>query len=87
MWDKPIVFKERPIEPKTVVAVQWTGRNHSEVQNFVGVPVTFRYPEEVCSIRYGFTTQRLNVGDYIMRVNGEFSFWSREDFDLKYEAV
>jgi hypothetical protein len=78
--------------PVTIEAVQWTGENTAEIEEFVGDATPGEADHfvdgRVIPIRTLEGTHRTQVGDYVIRgVQGEFYPCKPNIFDATYEAV
>lgn len=72
-------------KPVVIEAVQWTGCNLKELQNFVGSASTY---DEQLTIHTLEGDHVANVGDYIIKgVQGEFYPCKPDIFAKTYEAV
>ena len=79
-------YRKKPVE---IDAVQWTGRNYDEIQNFIGDKVITGFVSErglLIQTLEGQMTAR--TGDYIIKgVKGEFYPCKPDIFEETYEAV
>lgn len=83
------LYRKKPIE---VYAIQWTGENKDEVQEFCGDKARFgRYisSDHLCLVIDTLEgMHNAAVGDYIIRgVNGEFYPCKPDIFKKTYEEV
>ena len=75
-------------KPVTVEALQWTGDNIKEVDQFVGCSVSVRAWDRVLYLYIDEKTYPLNKMDYIIKEpNGRVYPCSWETFQEAYEAV
>ena len=88
-------YRKKPVE---VEAVQWTGTNKEEIDNFVGDSAMWLHDlvyrphdyEEgyILNIQTLEGTMRAKVGDYIIKgVNGEFYPCKPDIFEKTYEKI
>ena len=82
-------YRKKPI---VIEAIQWTGRNYNDMENFI--TVKFGYQEKgdgtgaevIIPTLEGAMTA--NIGDYIIKgVNGEFYPCKPDIFEKTYETV
>ena len=75
-------------KPVVVEAMQWTGDNEFELDQFVDVVVAFNYPEMEMIIPTLEGDHTASVGDWIIKgVAGEFYPCKPDIFEMTYEAV
>jgi hypothetical protein len=71
-------------QPIVIEAIRYDGANEKEISNFVG--------KVICGVTGGITialaeTTEINVGDYIIKHNGEFYPCKPEIFATSYEEI
>ena len=73
-------------KPVIIEAIQWTGKNLSEIDNFMGGLVENKGTTLVIYTLEG--DMEASIGDYIIKgVNGEFYPCKPDIFDKTYEEV
>lgn len=76
-------YKKKPV---TIEAIQWTGKNLSEIDNFMGGTVENKGATLVIYTLEG--DMEASIGDYIIKgVNGEFYPCKPDIFAKTYEEV
>ena len=76
-------FRKKPV---TIEAIQWTGKNLSEIGNFVGGSIANKSTILIIHTLEG--DMEASIGDYIIKgVNGEFYPCKPDIFDKIYEEV
>lgn len=80
--------------PVIIEAIQWTGKNISEVEHFVGVDNCRRIHSNSASIGFELVILTLegnhwaSIGDYIIKgIKGEFYPCKSDIFEQTYERV
>ena len=76
-------------KPVVVEAVQWTGQNSLEIEDFLGRwPWYYGYSPELVMIDTLEGVMSANIGDWIIKgVNGEFYPCKPDIFEKTYERV
>ena len=78
-------FRKKPV---VIEAIQWTGENMLEMDNFITVPHRVLATQSVIQIPTLEGTMDANKGDYIIQgVNGEFYPCKPDIFEKTYEVV
>lgn len=73
-------------KPVTIEAIQWTGKNLSEIDNFVGESIANKGTILIIHTLEG--DMEASIGDYIIKgVNGEFYPCKPSIFAKTYEEV
>lgn len=81
---------------ETVEAVQWTGKNQSEVKSFAGQFAMFDYADmdkdgtldAVLKVKNSEKIENAQCGDYIVRgKKGDFSIMKQAEFEALYEEA
>ena len=76
-------FRKKPV---TIEAIQWTGKNLSEIDNFVGGSIVNKGTILIIHTLEG--DMEASMGDYIIKgINGEFYPCKPDIFDKTYEEV
>lgn len=76
-------FRKKPV---TIEAIQWTGKNLSEIDNFVGGSIANKGTILIIHTLEG--DMEASIDDYIIKgVNGEFYPCKPDIFDKTYEEV
>lgn len=76
-------YKKKPV---IIEAIQWTGKNLSEIDNFIDRTVDNKETTLVIHTLEG--DMEASIGDYIIKgVNGEFYPCKPDIFDKTYEEV
>ena len=80
------MIKKYRKKPVTIEAIQWTGTNLSEIDNFMGATVENKGKTLVIHTLEG--DMEASIGDYIIKgVNGEFYPCKPDIFAETYEGV
>ena len=80
------MIKKYRKKPVTIEAIQWTGKNLSEIDNFVGVSIANKGTILIIHTLEG--DMEASIGDYIIKgVNGEFYPCKPNIFAKTYEEV
>lgn len=80
------MYKKYRKKPVTIEAIQWDGKNLSEIDNFMGR--IFENKEIILVIHTLEGDMEASVGDYIIKdVNGEFYPCKPDVFAKTYEEV
>ena len=73
-------------KPVIIESIQWTGKNLSEIDNFMGGIVEIKVTTLVIHTLEG--DMEASIGDYIIKgVNGEFYPCKPDIFDKTYDEV
>ena len=73
-------------KPVVIEAIQWTGKNLPEIDNFIGKIVDNKETTLVIHTLEG--DMEASIGDYIIKgINGEFYPCKPDIFDKTYEEV
>ena len=76
-------FRKKPV---TIEAIQWTGKNLSEINNFVGRSIANKSTIIIIHTLEG--DMEASMGDYIIKgINGEFYPCKPDIFAKTYEEV
>ena len=76
-------FRKKPV---TIEAIQWTGKNLSEIDNFVGGSIANKSTILIIHTLEG--DMEASMGDYIIKgINGEFYPCKPDIFAKTYEEV
>lgn len=76
-------YKKKPVE---IEAIQFTGYNYKEVEEFVGQPLYISY--EMVAIPTLEGIMRCKANNYVIKgVRGEFYPCDREIFEETYEEI
>lgn len=79
----PLKYRKLPVE---IEAVQWTGSNHQEIEDFVKRAITIVEPDLYIETLEG--TMMASQGDWIIKgVKGEFYPCKPDIFEETYELV
>ena len=80
------MYKKYRKKPVTIEAIQWTGKNLSEIDNFVGGSIANK--DTILIIHTLEGDMYASLSDYIIKgVNGEFYPCKPDIFDKTYEEV
>ena len=80
------MIKKYRKKPVTIEAIQWTGKNLSEIDNFVCVSIANKGTILIIHTLEG--DMEASIGDYIIKgVNGEFYPCKPDIFDKTYEEA
>lgn len=75
-------------KPVVVEAVQWTGKNQTEIDKFCGMNVVWSENKKMFLVLTLEGTMLASIGDYIIKgVNGEFYPCKPDIFEKTYEKV
>lgn len=80
---EPKKYRKRPV---VVEAIQWTGENYKDVQEFAGKKTVNHFSEKVLTIRTLKGYRAVSCGDYIVKgIRGEFYPCKPDVFQETYE--
>ena len=80
------MIKKYRKKPVIIEAIQWNGKNLSEIDNFVGGSLKIEGSSLVIHTREG--DMEASINDYIIKgVNGEFYPCKPDIFDKTYESA
>ena len=82
---EPKKYRKRPV---VVEAIQWTGENYKDVQEFAGKKTVNHFSEKVLTIRTLKGYRAVSCGDYIIKgTRGEFYPCKPDVFQETYEEA
>lgn len=66
-------YIKKPVAVEAVEAIEWTGSNHGEANDFTYGDLITHFETRQISVRNIDVMVRVNVGDFIVKgINGEF---------------
>lgn len=81
------MIKKYQKKPQIIEAIQYTGNNIEEIQNWCKTPFV-KYDDRCLGIETLEGIMRANVGDYIIKgIKGEYYPCKQDIFMLTYEEV
>lgn len=75
-------------KPVVIEAVQWTGKNQTEIDKFCGMNVVWSEDKKMFLVLTFEGAMLVSVSDYIIKgVNGEYYLCKPDVFEKTYEKV